>query len=115
MTNRSRGIRAFHRCNLALAKHAQNRLQPAANAQIDKRKENCSQRGHNEHHHSGQKYFAPGWPDDFGNLGTDLLDKLDRIGSGHLAFVPLLTNIRDITGQNANFKAAFQARMIVMS
>lgn len=61
------------------AKEAKHTLQPAADQQINKRKENRRQRGHDENHDRGQHHFTPSGPYDLGDLGADLLNKLKRV------------------------------------
>ena len=107
MANRSRGGGAFHIRNPALAEHTQYGMQTAANAQIHKSKKQRSQCGHDKYHYRSQQNFPPGRSYNFGYLSANLLDKLDRISSGHLAFVPLM-NARDIAGQNGKFKTVFR-------
>ena len=61
------------------AKEAEHPLQPAADQQINKRKENRRQCGHDENHDRGQRDLTARGPDNFRDLGADLLNELKRV------------------------------------
>lgn len=69
--------------SLSLAEHAKQGLQRRADAPIDEEKENGRQDCHHENHDRGQHHLSSGRPNDFGHLGADLLNELDRICAGH--------------------------------
>ena len=60
---------------MALAKDSEHALQTCADQDIHNSKEYSRQRGHDEHHNSGQQNLTAGWPDDFCGFCPDLLDK----------------------------------------
>ncbi len=69
-----------------LAYRRQQQFQTLADQPIDHEKEQRRQNRHREYHRGGGHKLAAGWPNDLGNLGAGLLNKLDRVGHGLLPF-----------------------------
>jgi len=68
------------------AEHAQDAGQTGADQQVDQSKEHSRQSRHDKDHHGGQQHFAAGRPYDFANFSANLLDELNGICGGHVAW-----------------------------
>jgi hypothetical protein len=65
-----------------LAEISQDQFQPFPDTKVDDKEKQCRNRAHHKDHSGGHQNLATSRPDDLGHFRADLLDELERIGTG---------------------------------